>query len=119
VQTKWRFLRTEDVRQWRGLKRPEPRSYSGKVAATDCDDSSSVTVNSQGTGGRLTVSHPFWLILFPHCTTNVLLEYDPDDHLAKSPHPLWIPMIRRDVVVVGELVMTDCAYSVLFPDLPL
>jgi hypothetical protein len=28
-------------------------------------------------------------------------------------------MIRHDVVVLDELVMTDCAYSVLFPDLPL
>jgi hypothetical protein len=54
---------------------------------------------------------------FSHCTTNVLLEYCPDDHLAKSPHPLRIPMVWHDVVVVDELVMTDCAYSVLFPDL--
>jgi hypothetical protein len=35
-----------------------------------------------------------------------------------SAHPLWIPMVGHDVVIVGELFIADRALSALLDDFP-
>lgn len=36
----------------------------------------------------------------------------------RSAHPLRISVVRNNVVVIGEFLMADGAYSTLLPDLP-
>jgi hypothetical protein len=48
---------------------------------------------------------PFALILFLHCTTNVLLGYCLGGRLSTSSHSFRMLLIRDDVLVVVDLFM--------------
>src|SRR5712675_3254934 len=58
-------------------------------------------------------SRPFWLILFLHCTTSVLLGYCQDDRPSMCRAFLSDSVVRNDVVVVGKLFVADRTYSSL------